>query len=109
MATLSAKSTNTLIDAVASAPCAKALLAAIAARAPLDAKNQVVLADALTSQLHGKAKKQSEVDEILAAVVSGAALSLGAKRRIIEMMAGATSGNELINVIQSTPTAPIKL
>ena len=106
---LSAKSTKVLIDAMASAPAANALLAAITARAPLDAKNQIVLADALTSQLHSKAKKQSEVDEILAAVVSGNPLSLGAKRRIIEMMAGATSGNELINVIQSVPTAPIKL
>ena len=106
---LSKPSQKILAIALASIPASNALQAAIAGRYALDAKNQVILADALPSQLKSKAKKQSEVDEILAAIVSGAALSLLAKRKIIEMMADATSGNELINCIQSVPTAPIKL
>lgn len=106
---LSKKSTLVLNNAMASKPAAAALLAAIAGRSALDAKNQVVLSDALASPLKGKAKKQSACDEVIAAIVSGAALTLLTKVKIIEMMGDATAGNELINVIQSTPTAPIKI
>lgn len=109
MATLSTKSQLVLIDALVSKPAATALLAAIAARAPLSSKNQVILANALTSQINSKTKTQSVIDEVSAAIVSGAALSLNAKKRIIEMMAGYTSGNELINVIQTVATPPIRL
>ena len=106
---LSQKSQNILIDAMASKPAALALLAAIAGQSALDSKNSVILSDALASPIHAKTKKQSVGDEILAAIVSGAALSYLAKVKIIEMMASASAGNELINVIQSVATPSVKL
>lgn len=99
-----------LVVALASKTAAADLQAAVTARAALSVKSQKVLAVALTSQLNSKAKAKSAVDEIVAAIVSGADLSVGAKRRILEMMAGATAGNDLINFIQTNPQAsPTKL
>lgn len=47
--------------------------------------------------------------EVAAAIESGAALSLEAKRRIIIMMANAEAGNELINAIQTVATKAVAL
>lgn len=105
---LSAKTQKILVQET-SKPLAAALQAAITGRSALAAKDQVRLASYLASQLNPKAKKQSAAQEILAAVVSGAALSLNAKRHILILMANADAGNELINAIQSSATAPIKL
>lgn len=106
---LSKKSTLVLINAMGDKTAANALLANIAAASAPSKKTAQVLAVALTSQLGAKTKNKSAVDEILAAVVSGAALSIGAKRRILEMMADQTAGNELINEIQLVDTKPVKL
>jgi len=106
---LSKKSTIILTNAMADKKAATALLAAIDGVTAVDVKTAKVLAVAMSSQYKGKAKKQSTVDEVLAAVVSGAAISIGAKRNILTMMGDATSGNELINLIQLVDTAPIKL
>lgn len=106
---LSKKSTLILNNAMADKKAAAALLTAINGAVAVDAKTAKVLAVAMGSQLKSKAKKQSSVDEVLAAVVSGAALSLNAKRAILIMMGDATAGNELINLIQLVDTAPIKL
>lgn len=106
---LSKKSTLILINALADKKAAEALLAAINSASAVDAKTQKVLAVALTSQLKSKAKQKSAVDEVLAAVVTGAALSIGTKRRILEMMGDQVAGNELINLIQLVDTPPVKL
>lgn len=108
MAALSKKSQLILIQET-NKQLAAALQAAIAARTALKAKDQVQLASYLTSSVNPKAKKASSAQEIIASVVSGAALSLNAKRHILIMMADAKSGNELINSIQSVSTTPIKL
>lgn len=108
MAVLSKKSQLILIQET-NKPLATAILAAVAGRTALSAKNQVQLASYMASTLKSKAKAKSSVDEVVAAIVSGAALSLGAKRRLLELMADAKAGNELVNVIQTVATASIKL
>jgi hypothetical protein len=109
MAVLSKKSKLILDLALASKAVSTAILANVAARTAVSAKNQAVLATALGSQLKAKTKVKSRVDEILAAVVSGAPLSVRAKTDIIITMADSTAGNELVNVIQAIPTKPIKI
>lgn len=105
---LSQRSQKILVQET-SKPLAAALQAAITGRSALAAKDQVRLASYLASQLSSKAKRPTAAAEIVAAVVSGAALSLNAKRHILIMMADAKAGNELINNIQSAATAAIKL
>lgn len=105
---LSAKSNKILVQET-NKQLAANLQAKIIARAALSAKDQVALASYLASALNPRSKRQSAAQEIIAAVVSGAALSLNAKRHILILMADAVAGNELINNIQSAPTAAIKL
>lgn len=57
--------------------------------------------DGLTGQAFG--------DEVANAIVSGDPLSHEAKRKILIALADERAGNELINFIQSSPTAAIKL
>lgn len=106
---LSKKSTLILINAMADKAAANALIANLNAATAPSEKTAKVLAVAMASQYKSKSKKKSAVDEVLAAIVSGAALSLNAKRAIVIMMADAAAGNELINLIQLVDTAPIKL
>lgn len=106
---LSKKTQLVLINALGDKTAANALIANLNAASAPSAKTAKVLASALSSQLNAKTKVKSAVDEILAAVVSGAALSIGAKRRILTMMGDTTAGNELINDIQLVATKPIKL
>jgi hypothetical protein len=102
---LSLKTHNTLVDALASKPAAKELEAAVAARSSSlsrDLQNRII-------DCHGRTAGK----EIMAAIASGAQLSLNTSKRILVAMAGdatpsggmEAAGNELINFIQSAPNA----
>lgn len=91
-----------LDDAFTSKSNSAAFQAAVAARSPLSPNLQADLIVAFTAS-----KKDGA--ELIAAVVSGAALSKDAARRCLIALGDAVAGNELINFIQSSPTAPIKL
>lgn len=106
---LTKKTQIIFINAIADKTAANALIANIAAASAPSVKNAKILAVAMTSQYKAKSKAKSAVDELLAAIVSGAALSIGCKRRILEMFADAKAANEFINEIQLIDTAPIKL
>lgn len=106
---LTAKTKLVLINALGDKTTANALVANLLNASAPSVKTAKVLAVAMSSQYRSRAKRQSTVDEVLAAIVSGAALSIGAKRALLVMMGDATAGNDLINDIQSVATAPIKL
>lgn len=106
---LTKKTQLIFIQAIGDKTVANALIANIAAASAPSVKNAKVLAVAMTSQYKAKTKNKSAVDELLAAIVSGAALSIGCKRRILEMFADQKAGNEFINEIQLVDTAPVKL
>lgn len=105
---LSSKSQKILVQET-SKPFAAALQAAVNGRSALSAKDKVLFASFLASSLNPRSKGQSAAQELIAAVVSGNALSLNAKRHCLILMTNAVAGNELINFIQSSPTAAIKL
>ena len=99
---LSAKTNNPLIDALASTTAAAAVVSAVGARSTAalttSQKNRIIA-------MCGSAKYGNEV---IAALASGATLSAGACRAVVQGMAGdgaGAAGNELINFIQSSPRA----
>lgn len=106
---LSKNTFNVLVDTLASRPAATAFQAAVIGRHALDLKSQVILSEGLGSQLKSRTKLPSAVDEVVASIVSGAPLTLSTKREIIKAMSSAQAGNELINFVQSSPTAPVKI
>ena len=102
---LSTKTLSTLVVALASKAAATEMVAIITARSGTASPDlQRRLVDVL-GRTAGK--------EVIAALTSGATLSLKASQRVIIAMAGDgtpkggphAAGNEMINFIQSTPNA----
>jgi hypothetical protein len=106
---LTKKTQLVFIQAIGDKTAANAIIGNIAAASAVSVKNAKILASAMGSQYKVNSKPKSAVDELLAAIVSGAALSIGCKRNILEMFADQKAGNEFINEIQLTDTAPVKL
>lgn len=110
---LSAKAQKTLVVALGSKVAATEFQALVAARAgtPSRVLTQAVSAAMTSSALLGANGKITTARELLAALVSGANLGLGARRKMLIMMAGDSTaaggmeamGNELINFVQTTP------
>jgi hypothetical protein len=110
---LSAKTHVNLIDALSSKAAALELEAIVAARAGTPSRVLTqALSDAMTSaSTRGGSLNAPTAFEVLAALVSGANLSLKARQKLLIMMAGDATptggahaaGNELINFIQSVP------
>lgn len=98
---LSKKTASALDHTFASMALSKEFQIAILARGIPSKKLKAAIVIALA------ANKSSA--EIIAAVSSGAALTLAAKRRCLIAMGGDVAGNELINFIQSSATKAIKL
>lgn len=100
---------NTLIrleDALGSKDAAADMNTQIAARA---ASGTPVVSEKLKANIIVAFADAKFGAEIAAAVVSGAALSNGAKRRCLIALGGEVAGNDLINSIQATASASIKL
>lgn len=103
---LSAKFQAVMFDAWADKKSAKAFLAAVAARSALSAHDFNVLRDVMAAsgaQVPPVGAKINTAVEVALAVVSGANLSLKARKKILIAMGDKVAGNALINVIQSTP------
>jgi hypothetical protein len=106
---LTKKTQLIFINAIADKKAANDLIANIANASAPSVKNAKILAVAMSSQYKAKSKVKSAADELLAAIVTGAALSIGCKRSILSMFGDQKAGNEFINEIQVVDTAPIKL
>lgn len=108
---LSNKTHVNLIDALGSKPAALELEAIVGARAGTPSRILTqALSDAMASSpVRGLSLNAPTAVEVLAALVSGANLSLKARQKLLIMMAGDATptggahaaGNELINFIQS--------
>lgn len=96
-----------MIDAWGNKQSALNFLAAISARSALSSDDYNILRDVVTSkyspQLAAAGQTPSPAQEIAAAVISGANLSLGTRKRILVAMGNKVAGNDLINNIQSVP------
>lgn len=101
---LSLKAQRTLVDALANASAAKEFQALVAARSGTPSRT---LTQAVIDAMAGK----NTGTELLKALISGANLSLSARKKMLIMMAGDATpaggmeamGNELINFVQTTP------
>lgn len=96
-----------MIDAWANKQSALNFLAAVSARSALSSDDYNILRDVLTSkyspQIAGYNQTPSPAQEVAAAVISGANLSLSTRKRILIAMGNKVAGNDLINNIQSVP------
>lgn len=108
---LSTKTFKTLVVALSNKAAATELQTIVAARAGTPSRTLTqCLGDALISKtVQGVSPSVPVAVEVLAALTSGAALSLKSRQRILIMMAGDSNGNgphgcgnELINFIQTT-------
>lgn len=101
---LSAKAQKTLVVALANKAVATEFQALVAARAGTPSAG---LKRAVVDAMAGK----NTGNELIAALTSGANLSLNARKKMLVMMAGDATpaggmeamGNELINFVQTTP------
>lgn len=99
---LSSKTQIALIDALASKTAADAFITAVAGR------NTSALTTSQKSRIIEMCGGKKAGDELIAAMASGANLSVNTAKRIIVGMAGDgvyAAGNELVNYVQSTPNA----
>lgn len=103
---LSAKAQKTLVVALGSKAAAAEVQALVAARSgSITPATRRAVVDAMA----GRATSA----ELIASLTSGATMSLNTRKRILTMMAGDATpsggmeamGNELINFVQTTPSA----